>query len=213
MADGYDPLNYDNLARSVVAALLDNEPGPLPPTTPFSGSGVYAIYYLGKLDFYSASAISSAKCETPIYVGKAVPLGARKGSTKTESAPSSELFRRLQDHAKSIDSAENLKLSDFKCRYLVVVPVWITLAERFLIDHFRPVWNTLIDGFGNHDPGAGRRAMKKPRWNILHPGRPWAKELRVGENANDIIALIRGAKPKSLVRATPPPSHTAESAP
>ena len=32
-------------------------------------------------------------------------------------------------------------------RFLAVVPVWITLTERFLIDYFKPVWNLCLDGF------------------------------------------------------------------
>lgn len=74
MPDAYDPLNYENLARSVVTALLENQPVPLAPPAPFEGSGVYAIYYSGKLPFYSR--VSTKSCRTPIYVGKAVPEGA-----------------------------------------------------------------------------------------------------------------------------------------
>jgi hypothetical protein len=36
----------------------------------------------------------------------------------------------------------------------------------------------LIDGFGNHDPGKGRHAGLRPRWDTLHPGRPWAERLQ-----------------------------------
>ena len=192
MSEAYDPLNYQNLARSVVTALLENEIGPLPPEASFPGSGVYAIYYNGNLRFYSD--ISSKECRTPIYVGKAVPLGARKGDREGESAIGMELCRRLIEHAKSVQQTRNLRLEEFRCRYLVVVPVWITLAERFLINHFRPVWNTIIDGFGNHDPGAGRRNMKRPRWDIVHPGRPWAERLTAAESSEQVIALITSAK-------------------
>jgi hypothetical protein len=104
------------------------------------------------------------------------------------------LHQRLVQHATSIEQAENLKLEEFRCRYLVVVPVWISLAERFLIDHFRPVWNTVVDGFGNHDPGQGRVNMRRPRWDILHPGRPWAKRLRALETPEQIVALIKAAE-------------------
>jgi hypothetical protein len=100
------------------------------------------------------------------------------------------LYNRLVQHAKSVQQAENLHLEEFHCRYLVVVPVWIELAERFLIEHYRPVGNTLIDGFGNHDPGAGRKDMKRPRWDILHPGRGWAKRLKPAETAAKIIAAL-----------------------
>jgi hypothetical protein len=103
------------------------------------------------------------------------------------------LYNRLVQHAKSIQQAENLRLEDFRCRYLVVVPVWIELAERFLIEHYRPAWNTVIDGFGNHAPGAGRKDMKRPRWDILHPGRGWATRLRSAETPARIIAELKSS--------------------
>ena len=99
----------------------------------------------------------------------------------------------MGDHAKSIDQAINLDLNEFRCRFLVVEPVWITLAERFLINHFKPAWNTVIDGFGNHDPGRGRRGMRRPRWDVVHPGRPWAEALKAEETASDIIASLTSA--------------------
>jgi len=95
----------------------------------------------------------------------------------------------LHDHAKSIEQAKNLDLVEFQIHTLVVVPVWITLAERFLINHFRPVWNTMIDGFGNHPPGRGRRDMQCPRWDIVQPGRPWAAALQAAETAEEIAKL------------------------
>ena len=188
MAKAYDPLDYANLARSVVTALLESASAALPPTEKFSGCGVYALYYTGTLPFYSH--IASSDLDKPIYVGKAIPTGARKGSSQIDSDSSTELYRRLHDHAKSIEQAENLALVEFQARYLVVVPVWITLAERFLIEHFRPVWNTVLDGFGNHDPGSGRRAMRRPRWDIVHPGRPWAAKLQAAETAKQVVRLI-----------------------
>jgi hypothetical protein len=48
------------------------------------------------------------------------------------------------------------------------------LGESLLIQRHRPVWNSVIDGFGNHDPGAGRRKGAMPSWDTLHPGRSWA---------------------------------------
>ncbi|MEE1273759.1 MAG: Eco29kI family restriction endonuclease, partial [Olegusella sp.] len=40
------------------------------------------------------------------------------------------------------------------------------------------VWNMLVEGFGNHDPGKGRRQGMRPLWDMLHPGRPWAEKLQ-----------------------------------
>jgi hypothetical protein len=50
------------------------------------------------------------------------------------------LFRRLNEHAQSIAQAENLELSDFSCRYLVVDDIWIPLGESLLIEKFAPIW-------------------------------------------------------------------------
>ncbi len=186
MTTPYDPLDYSNLAKSIVDALLDKEPGHIPNDGSIEGAGVYALYYFGGLEFYGP--IASAECERPIYVGKAVPAGARRGGTG--QGGSNALCRRLIEHGKSIDAAENLKREDFLCRYLVVVPVWISLAERFLINHFRPVWNVHLDGFGNHPPGRGRSAMRRPRWDIVHPGRPWAATLTPEETPETVVAAI-----------------------
>ncbi len=191
MSDAYDPLDYENLAKSVVGALLGNPLEPLPPSEGFSGVGVYAIYYGG--DFEPYAPIAGADSEIPIYVGKAVPAGTRKGAADASSDKITALYRRLGEHAKSIDHVQNLNLSDFRCRYLVVVPVWITLAERFLVNHFRPLWNVTIDGFGNHPPGRGRAGMRRPVWDILHPGRPWAEGLAPEIGVEDVIARVRDA--------------------
>ncbi len=181
----YDPLNYDNLARSIVRALLDRSPEPLVPD-PFPGPGVYAIYYRGGLGYAPAS-----QEDAPIYVGKAVPPGSRTGSPHSNVLTDRALHRRLREHAKSVTQAENLSIDQAYCRFLTVVPVWITLAERFLLDHYRPVWNTVLDGFGNHDPGRGRRGTARSRWDIVHPGRPWAARLRADETRDDVIAEFR----------------------
>jgi hypothetical protein len=202
--DSYDPLSYENLARSVVGALMERAPGPLPPAQPFAGPGVYALYYHGPFEAYRA--VASPGCERPIYVGKAIAPGARKGRGANEagegislfpwlpeqprSAEAMPLFQRLCEHAKSLEQTENLALADFRCRHLVVMPVWVTLAEHFLLSRYRPIWNSLVDGFGNHDPGSGRSAMRRPRWDILHPGRPWAARLAAAESPSEVLAAV-----------------------
>ena len=114
----------------------------------------------------------------PIYVGEAVPPGARKGGFGLDALSGNVLFRRLSEHADSISKASNLDISDFHCRYLVVDDIWIPLGEALLIQMFDPIWNKVIDGFGNHDPGRGRYNQQRSAWDVLHPGRPWAKKLR-----------------------------------
>ena len=51
------------------------------------------------------------------------------------------------------------------------------MAETAAISMHQPLWNTLIDGFGNHDPGKGRYEQMRSKWDTLHPGRPWAERL------------------------------------
>ena len=89
--------------------------------------------------------------------------------------PGYVLRGRLREHAGSVDQAENLELADFHCRYLIVEDIWIPLGESLLIAKFSPIWNILIDGYGNHDPGKGRYKQLRSRWDVLHPGRAWAE--------------------------------------
>ncbi len=54
----------------------------------------------------------------------------------------------------------------------------IGTVEAALIRHYTPVWNSAIDGFGNHGPGKGRHNRGKSDWDVLHPGRNWAYKCR-----------------------------------
>ena len=168
----YDPLTYDNLMVGLTAHFERQPKVQLNQIKGIEGPGIYALYYSGSHRSYQR--ITSG--EAPIYVGKAVPPGSRKGDSVDVTAPA--LQRRLNEHAKSIDQVGNLDVAHFACKYLGVQPVWITLAERFLIDYFRPVWNLCLDGFGDHDPGSGRANSERSWWDTMHPGRAWAGKLR-----------------------------------
>jgi hypothetical protein len=69
----------------------------------------------------------------------------------------------------------------------LVVPI-----EAELIRRYKPIWNTVVDGFGNHDPGSGRSNQAKSPWDILHPGRPWVERL-TGESQSleAVVAKIQ----------------------
>lgn len=175
----FNPLDKINLAKSVGAALAEVDPAPLGELERFEGSGVYSLYYTG--DFYAykpLAEVNRVEVTAPIYVGKAVTAGARKGGGFIASdAVGEALYKRLSDHAKSVNQATNLSIEDFMCRYLVVDDLWIPLGESLLISQYSPVWNVLVEGFGNHDPGKGRHAGARPLWDMLHPGRSWADRL------------------------------------
>ena len=50
----------------------------------------------------------------------------------------------------------------------------IGTIEAALIKLHRPLWNSALDGFGNHDPGSGRYNQAKSDWDVVHVGREWA---------------------------------------
>lgn len=174
----YNPLDKQNLGESVARKMLLSPIHQLPPEQ-FIGAGVYAIYYKGDFPAYEPLAATNRdKWRNPIYVGKAVPAGARKGGLGMNVDHGQALYKRLSEHYESIRSAQNLNEADFACRFLVVDDIWIPLAESLLIEIFKPLWNRCIDGFGNHDPGSGRKEQRRSPWDCLHPGREWAGKLR-----------------------------------
>lgn len=179
----YNPLSVDELGRNAARALLEYPADALPPGETFDGAGVYTLHYYGAFAPYASIGEG-----VPIYVGKADPPGRRQGRTQ---ASTQVLNRRLHEHADSIASAANLDLSEFRCRWLVLDPVWVSLTEQVLIAEYQPLWNVVVDGFGNHDPGAGRRNQRRSRWDTLHPGREWAARLSDrDETAEDVVAAI-----------------------
>jgi len=193
-APRFNPLDIENLARSVADALLAQDAEPMPPREKFVAAGVYAIYYRGTAPIYSrlveANRGRPAQLENPIYVGKAVPKGARKGGLLSGEPPGCVLHDRMQEHAESIAAAASLNLSDFWYRALAVDSVWIPLGETLLIRRFAPLWNHVVEGFGNHDPGKGRHAGKRSDWDVLHPGRHWATRLGQGKKRSEIERSI-----------------------
>lgn len=182
----FNPLDKRHLGESVADALLETKVQQLPPD-PFIGAGVYALYYTGSFSAYGrlSEVNRNNQFNCPIYVGKAVPAGARKGGLGLDVEHGQALYRRLLEHAESVKAARNIDISDFYCRFLVVDDIWIPLAESMLIERFTPVWNRVLDGFGNHDPGKGRYNGMMPQWDCLHPGREWATRLQPCANTAD----------------------------
>lgn len=198
----FNPLDKRHLGESVGLTMLRQPVIPMTDMNSFEGAGIYALYYRGDFPAYEEIARRNRRQSplAPIYIGKAVPKGARRGGD-LESNPGKVLFNRLMQHKRSIDEASNLEILDFDCRYLIVDDIWIPLGETLLIATFDPLWNTLIDGFGNHDPGKGRHAGLRPRWDVLHPGRPWADRCRPREETVEQIIGEVG----DYLRNNPPP--------
>jgi len=203
----YDPVSPRSLAESIGRA-LESLPASrlvdLDAARALAGPGVYAIYYVGECRHYEPlSRLNRASMEAglgpiaPIYVGKAVPEGSRSRRVELNdvweflSDDKKYLVNRLLEHLESIRDAKNLREEDFLFRGLVLGPIWVRLGESLLIQYYEPVWNQVVKGFGNHDPGRGRTNQKRSDWDTLHPGRAWAAKLQPGKDIKKIEEALR----------------------
>ena len=110
----YNPLDKRNLGASVAAAMLASPVHTLPPE-PFIGAGVYAIYYRGDFAPYKRLVdLNKEGYNVPIYVGKAVPAGARKGGLGMNVDHGLALFNRLSE---SFNRFLIISLDVLICRY------------------------------------------------------------------------------------------------
>lgn len=167
----------------------------LPPPEAFLGTGVYAIYYTGKNPAYKKYAeLNRLSYDSPIYVGKAAPKGWRQARVSDNQLDQSKgLFNHLREHGRSIGIAQGLELQDFMCRFVIFEGASsdiIGAIETALIKLNMPLWNTAVDGFGNHDPGSGRYEQAKSDWDEIHPGRVWAEKCN-GAHAEESAILAR----------------------
>jgi hypothetical protein len=204
----YNPLEKANLARSIEADLLARAPTPLSDVDHIVGAGIYAIYYTGPFPAYERTRATYPlnAASRPIYVGKAIPKGGRKGGLTKDSSRGYALADRLRQHAASVDQVGNLGLTDFWVRYLIVEDIWIPLGENILIERFQPVWNRAIDGFGNKDPGRRRATQYRSPWDVLHPGRIFAQKLANSPMTQEFLVervddYFSGRPVKSLPKA------------
>jgi hypothetical protein len=168
----------------------------LPPPERFLGTGVYALYYTGGNPTYSRyKELNRLSYDFPIYVGKAVPEGWRQSRTSdSKTTQSTELYRRLREHSRRIIAGDGLNIADFSCRFVIFEKEgsdMIGSIEAALIKLNQPLWNSCVDGFGNHDPGKGRYGQARSDWDVIHAGRVWAERLNGIPNAkNDVVARI-----------------------
>jgi hypothetical protein len=170
---------YRSVVQEALTFFTNTPVHALPPPERFIGAGVYALYYMGDSPLYLQIADQNLKTGVlPIYVGKAVPRGWR--TARTRRRESEDLRGRLAEHSRSIQDVKGLNISDFKCRFVILEDAegdLVVPLEAELIRKYQPVWNTVVDGFGNHDPGSGRYNQAPSEWDVLHPGRSWAKRL------------------------------------
>lgn len=169
---------FQQVVNEILEFISSTPAQPLPPSEIFTGAGIYLLYYAGAFPPYAPVTESNKNnLSMPIYTGKAVPSGWRQARETAQA--SANLYRRLSEHATSIKVAENLELADFKCRFVILSgdeSSLIATVEAALVRRYRPLWNSVIDGFGNHDPGINRYGQILAGWDTLHPGRSWEKK-------------------------------------
>lgn len=185
----------ENLLKDAIRFFNGTPVYALPPPETFIGSSVYAIYYTGTLDLYKRiSQVNRLRYDLPIYVGKAIPTGSRRGKGGKEAA---SLYRRLSEHARSVAAAENLDASGFHCRFIIIPhdeDALISPIAAAIIKQYNPLWNSWVDGFGNHDPGGGRYHQARSQWDVIHCGRSWAENLKGVKGEHDPKTILKNIR-------------------
>lgn len=161
----YDPLGTANITTAVCRELeqqplifLESE------ISRFRDSGLYAIYYRGSsLPLYAPL----KDYDIPVYAGQAASHNSRTGRVARSAYP---LWKRVGDHRKSIHDAD-LPLTEFAVRLLGLPDVHADLGENGLRVFYQPVWNAVLNGFGNHEQGSKTRKGQRTKWDTVHPGR------------------------------------------
>jgi hypothetical protein len=178
----FNPLEHEVLGAAIAQVLAGTNLHRLSEHFPIDGAGIYAIYYTGNHPSYQKLADHNRHRAGawPIYVGQALPAGARKGikAAKAESSAATKrapLKERLKKHLVSISEVESsggdLWVEDFSYRALVLNDTFIRLGEMSLLGIYAPVWNKYLDGFGNNPAGKERETTKRSQWDTVHPGR------------------------------------------
>lgn len=202
----FNPLDKRNLAETIAIAINRAPVQPLPPTR-FRANGLYFLYYTGPFEAYAALVkLNAGRYDWPIYIGKGMPSGIRKGAGdgSGNGVRKGGIQARLGAHQRSIEAAENLKLADFRCRWLAMDEAFIHLGEILLIAKFRPVWNAALDGFGINPVGGPRTAGKRSAWDTVHPGRKGRATAAVDpERQRGLIETIKEHLAATLPEALP----------
>ena len=180
----FDPSDPNTAGRVVALTMVAQERHSLAAIPDFYGAGVYAIYYRGDFPPY----LPLKDMDHPIYVGKADP--DRQGA-KDAVTQGTKLSARLNEHAKSIRKATTtLKIEDFECRFLIVQSGYQKSAEDYLINFFKPIWNSetkICFGLGKHGDSSDTRVNKRSPWDTMHPGREWADKTFENQKSPETI--------------------------
>lgn len=129
----FNPLGLAQMSENLRSALEAQPRVALAGLQPFTGAGLYALYYRGNLPIYQ----DLSETLVPLYVGKAEAGNSSYGDSPNERKP--KLYKRIDKHRASISEANNLSVEDFDVRYILLDDVWIVLGERALLRAYSPV--------------------------------------------------------------------------
>ncbi len=191
----FDPTVLQTLLDPAIACFERSPPYAFQDLPNILGAGLYGLYLQENCGTLYQGLLTP---EYPLYIGKAVPTGSRQGRRLSSTT---QLRQRLMEHQRSLEQG-GLDAGVFRCRWMVLTgrgEELISLLESTLIRRYHPLWNSYIDGFGIHTPGAGRLHQQPSEWDTLHPGRPWLAQLTgAPRNKDAILQKIRSYQRKSV---------------
>ena len=120
----YNPLDKKNLGVSVADALLARNVVSIQLSESFIGAGIYALYYAGDFSAYQPIAEANRKSQfkIPIYVGKAIPAGARKGGYGWDVSPGDFSTDSRVFHKETLKTV-NLYLASYRFYHPPAFPI------------------------------------------------------------------------------------------
>lgn len=160
----FDPLSTIELTAQICRKFEEQPSVPLAEVPPFDGAGLYAIYYTGSNNPLYRPLRGYL---IPVYVGSAQFHSSATGRTIRSRVP---LHLRVREHQRSIGESD-LDIGDFAVRLLLMPDVHIDLGENGLRVGYKPVWNSVLRGFGSHEQGAQTRTSAQTIWDSVHAGR------------------------------------------
>jgi hypothetical protein len=185
----------NSICSSVEDALKAAKAIPLSELGTFDGTGLYALYYIGKhspVPAYEPTARRNrnGRWAEPVYIG----TGTSSKWRANDHSINRTAYQALRRHARSINLATQhmaLDIRDFYFKFIPSDPLNAEIAESVMLDRLCPIWNAVVKGFANHHVGTTRFAQKRTRWDVLHMGRPWAAQCQwTPEGTETILKLL-----------------------
>ncbi|MBF6095718.1 Eco29kI family restriction endonuclease [Nocardia cyriacigeorgica] len=165
LPESFDPLSTTQLSNTICEKLERQPLVSMADQIPrFEGAGLYALYYRGdSVELYRPL----AKLQIPVYAGQGRSSNSATGATSRAARP---LCERLRMHRTSMIQG-GLPIAEFRFRALLMPDVHADLGENGLRVGYRPVWNSVLTGFGSKEQGASTRKSGKSKWDTVHDGR------------------------------------------